>query len=109
LARPRGGAILRRNAEEAAMRRRNRQGGWVGIIVLLLAVLIVAMLGKTLLQQMGLSGAPSKDRAVARPGNVDVDTATPAPMQALERARGLQQQVQQQARDNATAIDKAAQ
>jgi hypothetical protein len=94
---------------EAHMRTRSRQGGWVGIIVLLLALVIVALLGKTLLQQMGLSTSPAKERAVARPGNVQSDVATPPPMQALERARSLQDTVQQQARENAARIDKAAQ
>jgi hypothetical protein len=88
------------------MRTRSRQGGWVGIIVLLLAVVIVGLLGKTLLQQMGLVGGSPKERAVARPGNVQTELVTPSPVNALERARGLEQSVQQQARDNAARIEK---
>ncbi len=89
------------------MRNRTRQGGWIGLIGLLLAVAIVALLGKTLLQQLGVLGAPPDKRALARPGNVQADVVVPTPAVALERARGLEQAVQEQARENAVRIDKA--
>jgi hypothetical protein len=89
------------------MRMRARQGGWVGLIVLLLALAIVALLGKTLLQQMGIVGGSSGDKAVVRPGNVQDDVVVPPPAAALERARGLERAVQEQARDAAAQVDRA--
>jgi hypothetical protein len=89
------------------MRTRAGQGGWVGLIVLLLALAIVAVLGKTLLQQMGLVGASSGKAAVARPGSVQADVVVPAPAAALERARGVEQAVHEQARESAARIDRA--
>jgi hypothetical protein len=85
---------------------RNRQGGWIGLIGLLLALAIVLMLGRTVLKQMGLLNGESKPvSAAAAPSATIVDTTTPAPAAALERARGLEQQVQQQARDQQERID----
>ena len=70
------------------MRTRTKQQGWVGLIVLLLAVALVALLGKTLLKQMGLVGASPGEASMARPGNVQADVVVPPPAAALERARG---------------------
>jgi hypothetical protein len=86
---------------------RASQGGWVGLIVLLLAVAIVALLGKTLLRQMGLVGPGPGDRSVARPGNVQGVGEVPPPAAALRQARGLEQAVQEQARENDARLDKA--
>ncbi|HEY1326768.1 MAG TPA: hypothetical protein VGI14_07500 [Casimicrobiaceae bacterium] len=92
------------------MRTRARQRGWIGLIGLLLALLIVFLLGKTVMQQMGLlNGTAKPATAAARPSNVQADVATPPPMEALERARGLEAQVQQQAREQMERIDKASQ
>lgn len=92
------------------MRTRARQGGWAGLIGLLLALLIVFLLGKTVLQQTGLLNATAKPAtAAARPGNVPAEVATPTPAAALERARALEAQVRQQARENEERIDKASQ
>lgn len=97
-------------------RRRSRQGGWVGLIVILLALLIVAWLSKDALKQYGLLGdmekqpRPAAD-SVRGPGigvtqaAPDVTTATPAPMEALQRARGLESAVKEQAAENARRID----
>ena len=90
------------------MRTRAKQGGWVGLIVLLLAVVIVGLLGKTLLQQMGIIGGVPGDRAVVRPGNVQGDVVVPPPAAALEKARTLEKSVQEQARENSERIDKAS-
>ena len=89
------------------MRPRARQRGWVGVIVLLLALAIVALLGKTLLQQMGIVGGATGDKVNARPGNVQGDVVVPPPAAALERARGLEQAVHEQARDAAARVDRA--
>jgi hypothetical protein len=90
------------------MRTRARQGGWVGLIVLLLAVVVVGLLGKTLLQQMGIVGGVPGDRAVVRPGNVQGDVVVPPPAAALEKARALEMAVHEQARENSERIDKAS-
>ena len=87
---------------------RSRQGGWVGLIGLLIALVIVVLLGRTLLKQMGLFSETPAERAVAKPGVTQVDAAAPAITAPIERARALEQQVQQQARDNAARIDGAA-
>jgi len=87
------------------MRTRARQGGWAGLIGLLLALVIVVLLGRTLLKQMGLfADAPA---AVARPGSTQVEHAAPSVAAPMERARALEKQVQQQARENGARIDDA--
>jgi hypothetical protein len=81
-----------------------RQGGWIGLIALLLALVIVALLGKTLLQQMGLfpNAAPA-GTAARGPGvglaPTDDTAAAPTPTNAVDRAKSLGQQMQQQAED----------
>jgi hypothetical protein len=98
------------------MRGRNTQRGWIGLIVLLLALVIVAVLSQTLLKQMGLfSGdrVTSKTAGPRGPGPataapVDATAATPAPTNAVERARGLESSVQQQAQDLGQRIDAQA-
>jgi hypothetical protein len=97
-----------------------RQRGWVGIIVLLLALLIVAVLAQTVLKQSGLLGGFDQRSPSARPGEtargpgviapapIDATMATPTPANALERARGLESEMQQQARDRSKDIDDAA-
>jgi predicted lipid-binding transport protein (Tim44 family) len=92
------------------MRTRARQGGWVGLIGLLVALLIVFLLGRTLMKQMGLLGSPPQPASAAASSSaVRAGTATPAPVQALERAHAVDAQVQQQAREQQERIDKAAQ
>jgi hypothetical protein len=84
-----------------AMRR--RQGGWVGMIVLLLALVIVAYLAKDALRKYGMM--PGGDTTVtkgATPGErtgsaaagaaerVDPTAAAPAPTGAIDKARALE-------------------
>jgi hypothetical protein len=89
------------------------QRGWVGLIVLLIALLIVALLSQTLLKQMGLF---SGDRAISNaPGPrgpspaaeapIDATGASITPGSAIERARGLESAVQQQAQDLNQRLD----
>ncbi|TMH08772.1 MAG: hypothetical protein E6H67_00590 [Betaproteobacteria bacterium] len=97
-----------------------RQRGWVGIIVLLLALLIVAVLAQTVLKQSGLLGGFDQSSTSARPGDagrgpgviapasVDATAATPTPANALERARGVESTVQKQAQDLGKQIDDEA-
>jgi hypothetical protein len=91
-----------------------RQRGWIGLIGLLLALVIVALLAQRLLKTYGLlpvaePGAKS-ERGLRGPGSagpapMDATTVTPTPGAAIERARGLESQVQQQGRENEKRID----
>jgi hypothetical protein len=91
-----------------------KQGGWVGLIVLLLAVLIVAFLAKDALLKHGmLGGAETSASRAGTPGErtrspaagvveqTDVSGATPAPASALDRARGLQDTLQKESEKRA--------
>ena len=82
---------------------RHRQRGWVGMVVLLIALAIVAYLAKDALMKYGLlspgetkvtSGSSAGERtgsaAAGAVERTDATTATPAPINALERARGLE-------------------
>ncbi len=93
-----------------------RQGGWVGMIVLLLALVIVAWLSKDALKKYGLMSGMERVPATAAEGArgpgagvtgvaPDVSTVTPAPIEALDRARDLQNKVMQQAAEQAKRID----
>jgi len=85
-----------------------RQGGWVGMIVLLLALSIVAYLAKDALVKYGLmsglgtnatTGAPGERTGSAAAGAVektDPTAATPTPANALERARSLEGTLKQE-------------
>jgi hypothetical protein len=97
-----------------------RQGGWVGLIVILLALVIVAWLSKDALQKYGLmSGLEKQGKPVAATDRVrgpgvgvteaspDLTTATPAPLNALERARGVEGMVKEQAAEQSKRIDEA--
>jgi hypothetical protein len=98
------------------MNLRARQGGWAGLIGLVLALVIVALLVKTVLAQMGLldrGGKAAGDvahspSAAAAPASA-AEAAAITPAAALERARGLEKVVREQARENAERIDKATQ
>ena len=91
------------------------QRGWIGLIVLLIALLIVAMLTQTLLKQSGLlSGSTASSKfdnprsaGEAGPAPLDAGSVTPAPTRSLERARDMERQVQQQAQDMGKQIDDA--
>ncbi len=98
----------------------SRQRGWVGLLAILIALAIVAWLSKDALKQYGLlsglepstKAAPATER-VRGPGlgvseaPADLSTATPAPINALERARAVEGMVKEQAADNAKRIDDA--
>ena len=77
--------------------------------MLLIALVIIGMLMKTMLQQYGLTGTaqPATRGTPLDPMMPDATVTTPAPMNAIERARGVEAQVQQQAVENAKRIDDA--
>jgi len=102
------------------MRMRSDQRGWVGLLAILIALAIVAWLSKDALKQYGLlSGLEPSTKAAPATGGVrgpgvgtteapaDLSTATPAPINALERARAVEGMVKEQAADNARRIDDA--
>ncbi len=92
-----------------------RQRGWAGLVGLLLALLIVAWLGRTLIARLLPAPATvvtTKGRADgtrvqggAAPADADATSATPVPRNELERARGLESDVRRQAADLEKRID----
>jgi hypothetical protein len=102
-----------------------RQGGWVGLIVLLLAVLVVGFLAKDALKQYGMLDAGttvSRNRAplgttpgasgAALPSSVDgssagIESAPRAPTTPMDRARNLGATLQQQADERAKQMNAA--
>jgi hypothetical protein len=87
-----------------------RQRGWAGLIGLVIALVIVGLLAKTVLQTYGLTGTatPASKTTPVGQASHDVTTVVPAPREAMERARGLEQSVQQQAEDLSKRIDDAS-
>ena len=91
-----------------------RQRGWVGLVVLLQALVIVAVLAQTALKHYGLlaaadtSAANARARLQAPDASGRVDAATATPRNALERARGMENVVRQQADDLGRQIDETA-
>jgi len=89
-----------------------RQGGWVGLIVMLLALAIVAWLARDALKAYGLlpgpatvttkAGSPGeRARAPAAVDAMDPTSATVAPQSAIDRARGVEDTIRQQAEQQA--------
>ena len=109
-------ALPRPNARRCATATgRARQGGWVGMIVLLLALVIVAWLSKDALHNYGLlpnvettmkrAGVPGESAATPgeRTGSaaagaverMDPTTVTPAPTSAIDKARSVEGMLKQ--------------
>jgi cytochrome c-type biogenesis protein CcmH/NrfG len=88
---------------------RARQRGWVGLVIILVALVIVAVLAQTALKSYGLLPATQAARALRGPPPVSPasdPTSVPAtPTAAIERARGLEQQMQRDAQEQAKRID----
>jgi hypothetical protein len=87
----------------------HRQRGWVGLVVILLALVIVALTARTALKQYGILDDADKAKAVAvKPGATEVEQASAmTPRNALERARGVEGMVKQQAIEQEKRIDDA--
>jgi len=91
-----------------------RQRGWVGLVVLLLALVIVAVLAQTALKHYGLlapadtTTAKASARMQVPDASGQVDAATMTPRNALERARGMENTVRKQADEQGRQIDDAA-
>ena len=87
-----------------------REGGWVGMIVLLLALAIVAWLSKDALKQYAFMApattnvkteAASPGERARAPGAVDasgatVESAAPTPTAPVDRARGVESTIKRQ-------------
>ena len=100
---------------------RARQRGWVGLVVILLALVIVAVLAKDALKQYGLApnaalatktkaGTGERGRPSGSLGAeaLDLGNAGSAPAAALERARGVEEMVKQQADERAGRLEGTA-
>ncbi|MBS0321541.1 MAG: hypothetical protein JSR18_13435 [Proteobacteria bacterium] len=94
---------------------RQRQRGWAGLIGLLIALLIVAWLGKILLARL-LPAESSQHAAAgthvpggAAPAPLDPTTAAPSPRTELERARNMGTELKAQAADEEKRIDAQTQ
>jgi len=98
------------------MHTRARQRGWAGLIGLLIALAIVLLLGRTVLQQTGVlaSHAAAPETPLSRQLAPDAPSAqaasaTPSFSAPIERARSVETIVQEQARDAAARIERAPQ
>jgi hypothetical protein len=88
---------------------RHHQRGWLGLVVILVALVIVALTARTALKQYGLLDDSGKAQGVvAKPGATEVEQAAAVtPRNALERARGVQDMVKQGAVEQDKRIDEA--
>ena len=90
------------------------QRGWIGIVGILIALAIVAVLAPTMLKSYGLlAGSGAAERtgraaSAASPAPTDPTAATPAPTAPLDRARGVERTLQRDAQDLARRIDESA-
>ncbi len=86
---------------------RHRQRGWLGLVVILLALVVVAVVAKTALKQYGLVDGPAKSKPVAAGATEAEHAAAVTPRNALERARGVEDMVKQGALEQQKNIDDA--
>ena len=95
-----------------------RQGGWVGLIVMLLALVIVAWLAKDALKNYGLLSGPGNAPVSAGPTGLQrsptpaavsgfSDSATPSFQAPMERARGVEETVMRGAQTQSRQVDEA--
>jgi hypothetical protein len=98
------------------MRARRRQRGWVGLIVILLALAVVALLGRTVLREMGLLGARPPVAQTGEPGRLpsgaqpaaEPASATPSSSAPIDRARAVEGMVLQGAAERGRQVDDGA-
>jgi hypothetical protein len=92
-----------------------RQGGWIGLVVILLALVIVAYLAKDALKSYlptaaTAGSARQGERTRLPPAAVDASgmggsSTTPSFQAPIERARGVEATVQQQADETRRRLD----
>jgi hypothetical protein len=94
------------------MATRSAQRGWLGLIALLIALVIVAVLAQTVLRSYGMLGgerAAASGRpepATAEPAAGDAPRAAPAVTAPMERARALERDLKRDAEDLDRRIDE---
>ena len=98
------------------MATRARQRGWAGLIGLLIALALVLLLGRTVLQQMGVlaphppaAATPMSRQLAPDAPAAQAVSAAPSFSAPIERARSVEAIVQQQARDAAAQVERSAQ
>ena len=100
------------------MRTRAAQRGWAGLAGLLIALVVVTLLGRMVLQQMGVlnphgSAASTPLSRQLAPADAAANglgaSSTPSLQAPLERARSVEALVQQQARDAAAHVERSTQ
>src|SRR6478736_3973962 len=98
------------------MRTRARQRGWIGLIGLLIALAIVLLLGRTVLQQTGVLAShtataqtPLSRQLAPDAPSAQAASATPSFSAPIERARSVETIVQDQARDAAARLERTPQ
>jgi hypothetical protein len=89
-----------------------RQRGWLALVGIVLALVIVAVLAQSALRSYGLLGSAqpgatpgSRAPASVAPASVEAGRSASAVTAPLEKARGLEQQIQRDARDLDRHID----
>lgn len=76
-----------------------RQRGWVGMLVILIALLIVAWLSKDALVKYGMLGGSTATPQRSGPSQSepsDAETQAPTPSDVLEKAKSLEGLLQQE-------------
>ena len=84
------------------------QGGWIGLVGLLIALVIVAVLAQTVLKSYGLIGGGDSTAARGsrvQPASTDAPQA-PRAASPMERARSLERDVERDAQDLSRRIDE---
>ena len=104
---------------QGSMRLPTRQRGWAGIVMILVALVIVAVLAKEALKGYGLApgtaaatkaGTPAERARMPGSGEVlDMGAASSAPAAALERAHGVEAMMKRQAAEREARPDGATQ
>ena len=90
------------------MTSRHRQRGWLGLAVILLALVIVGLAARSALKAYGLFDDHDKPRHAAAPGASEAEQAAAiTPRTALERAKGVETTVKQGAIEQEKRIDDA--
>jgi hypothetical protein len=86
---------------------RRRQRGWLGLVLILLALVIVALSAKSALKGYGLLDKDKPVHAAAPGANEAEQAAAVTPRNALEKAKSVQQLVNQGAIEQEKRIDDA--
>jgi Tfp pilus assembly protein PilX len=98
------------------MPRRSAQRGWLGLIAVLIALVIVAVLAQTVLRSYGLLGGGERATASGRAQPAaagaaagDARRGAPAVTAPIERARALEGDLKRDAEDVDRRIDEQTQ